>query len=144
MTDIPRCPLCAEDGQERDAVQEYDGVLLCTYHALSAQTDEEGIRARVAAFKQPERPVQILAIVQVPGAVEWIMPDVTPPRGRIVLRGPSSADRQLWADGVMLGQVTNVDVDRDHFYADGATAPTETIINRTDIEFVLDLSALPR
>lgn len=138
----PTCPLCAEDETERESVQEYDGVALCTYHALAAQINEEGIRERIAAHKAPARPIHLLAMVQVRGSVDWLMPGATPPRGAVVLLGPSTADRVLYADGIALGQVTDVAVDRDHFYAEGATAPTQTVINRTDIEFILDVSTL--
>jgi hypothetical protein len=136
------CPLCAEEKNVREAVQDYDGVALCTYHALAAQTNEEGIRDRIAAHKAPERPARLLASIEVRGVVHWIADDVTPPVGQVVVRGP--IDNQfVYVDGVCLGQSLRVDpYDFDHYFVADGPAPCQTIINRTRVEFILDVDAL--
>lgn len=138
----PTCPLCAEDENVREAAQEYDGVLLCTFHALAAQTNEEGIRDRIAAHKAPERPIMLLATIEIRGVVHWIADDVTAPRGQVVVRGPID-NQHLYVDGVLLGQALRVDpYDYDHYFVADEIAPRQTIINRTRVEFILDVGAL--
>lgn len=135
---MTHCPLCLVDENEREADHEYDGVKVCTYHALAAQTGDDGIRERIAALKGPARPMQLVALIQVPGAVDLFPPDTTPPRGKVVMCGSSSANATLYADGVELGRVTGIDaVAREHFYVDGIVK--ETHVTRTDVEIVLDI-----
>jgi hypothetical protein len=63
------CPLCAEDGHDRPAAEEYDydDVGLCVFHALSAQSDEGDTRKRVAAAKAATEP-RFRFTVSVPAA----------------------------------------------------------------------------
>lgn len=139
---MTHCPLCLEDENEREADHEHDGVKVCTYHALAAQTGAEEIRERIAAHKEPARPLQLLARIEVPGAVKWLAAGSTPPRGRVVMIGPSSAECVLYADGVALGRVLGiVGSGRDHVWGDGM-APYQTIVRHTDIEVMLDVPGL--